>query len=120
MRKFTIEDEKRLMPFVEEAIREIEKNGTMPIEEFWKRLDEVERMEENQMRKLSKEDIEIFTMLAEEAERDIEENGGMSWSEFWERLEEDERREGLYKKTNMTKLRLAKCFGKISKKFVRV
>lgn len=45
MREFTIEDEKRLMPFVEEGIREIEENGTMPIEEFWKRLDEVERRE---------------------------------------------------------------------------
>ncbi len=45
MRKFTIEDEKRLMPFVEEGIRDIEENGTMPIEEFWKRLDEVERRE---------------------------------------------------------------------------
>lgn len=43
MRKFTIEDEKRLMPFVEEAIRDIEKNGTMPIEDFWKRLEEAER-----------------------------------------------------------------------------
>lgn len=45
MRKFTIEDEKRLMPFVEEGIRDIEENGTMPIEEFWKRLDEIERRE---------------------------------------------------------------------------
>ncbi|MCI8362610.1 MAG: hypothetical protein HFJ41_05745 [Clostridia bacterium] len=120
MPKFTIEDEKRLIPFVEEAIRCTEENGTYTEEEFWKLVEEDERMEENQMRILSKEDIEIFTMLAEEAERDIEQNGGMSWNEFWQRLEEDERREGLYKKTNMTKLRLAKYFGKISKKFVRV
>ena len=120
MRSLSIEDEKRLMPFIEEAIRYTEEHGTYTEEEFWKLVEEDERREENQMRKLSQEDIEIFTMLAEEAERDIEENGGMSWDEFWERLEEDERRERLYKKTNMTKLRLAKCFGKISKKFVRV
>lgn len=43
MRSLSIEDEKRLMPFVEEAIRDIEKNGTMPIEDFWKRLEEAER-----------------------------------------------------------------------------
>ncbi len=45
MRTLTIEDEKRLMPFVEEGIRDIEENGTMPIEELWKRLDEAERRE---------------------------------------------------------------------------
>lgn len=72
MRTLTIEDEKRLMPFVEEAIRDIEENGTYTEEEFWKLV------------------------------------------------EEDERREGLYKKPNTIKLNIAKCIGKISKKFVRV
>lgn len=120
MRKCTIEDEKRLMPFVEEAIRDIEKNGTMPIEDFWKRLDEVERKEENQMKKLSQEDIEIFTMLAEEAERDIEENGTYTEEEFWKLVEEDERREKLYKKRNIIKLNMEKCLEKISKRSVRV
>ena len=45
MRKFTIEDEKRLMPFVEEAIRYTEKNGTYTEEEFWKLVEEDERRE---------------------------------------------------------------------------
>lgn len=45
MRKFTIEDEKRLMPFVEEGIRDIEENGTIPWEEFWALVEEDERRE---------------------------------------------------------------------------
>lgn len=45
MRKFTIEDEKRLMPFVEEAIRYTEKHGTYTEEEFWKLVEEDERRE---------------------------------------------------------------------------
>lgn len=45
MRKFTIEDEKRLMPFVEEGIRDIEENGTIPWEEFWELVEEDERRE---------------------------------------------------------------------------
>lgn len=45
MRKFTIEDEKRLMPFVEEAIRYTEENGTYTEEEFWKLVEEDERRE---------------------------------------------------------------------------
>lgn len=45
MRTLTIEDEKRLMPFVEEAIRDIEKNGTYTEEEFWKLVEEDERRE---------------------------------------------------------------------------
>ena len=45
MRKFTIEDEKRLMPFVEEGIRDIEENGTISWEEFWALVEEDERRE---------------------------------------------------------------------------
>lgn len=45
MRKFTIEDEKRLMPFVEEAIRYTEENGTYTEEEFWKLVEDDERRE---------------------------------------------------------------------------
>lgn len=45
MRTLTIEDEKRLMPFVEEAIKDIEENGTIPWEEFWKMVEEDERRE---------------------------------------------------------------------------
>ncbi len=33
------------MPFVEEAIRDIEKNGTYTEEEFWKLVEEDERRE---------------------------------------------------------------------------
>ncbi len=47
MRRFTIEDEKRLMPFVEEAIRYTEEHGTYTEEEFWKLIEEDERREEN-------------------------------------------------------------------------
>ena len=45
MRRFTIEDEKRLMPFVEEAIRYTEEHGTYTEEEFWKLIEEDERRE---------------------------------------------------------------------------
>lgn len=45
MRRFTIEDEKRLMPFVEEGIRDIEENGTISWGEFWALVEEDERRE---------------------------------------------------------------------------
>lgn len=76
------------------------------------------------MKKFSKEQEEYFRMCIEEAERDIEKNGTISWEELWERIEEDERREGIYTKMSLTKrynikLGLAKCFGKISRRFVK-
>lgn len=74
--------------------------------------------------KFTQEQEEIYQMLIEEAERDIEKNGTMSWEEFCQKLERIERREGLYDKkikyNKKIQLKLMKCFGKISKKFVRV
>lgn len=76
------------------------------------------------MKKFSKEQEEYFRMCIEEAERDIEENGTITWDELWQKIEEDERREGIYTKRRITqnynmKLSLAKCFGKISRRFVK-
>lgn len=45
MRSLSIEDEKRLMPFVEEAIKYTEEHGTYTEEEFWKLVEEDERRE---------------------------------------------------------------------------
>ena len=45
MRKWTIEDEIRFLPFIEEAERDIEKNGTITWEELTQRLEEYERRE---------------------------------------------------------------------------
>ena len=72
---------------------------------------------------ISQEEWEYYKPFIEEAERDIEENGTLSWDEFWSLVEEEEkkeRRERLSKIKDITRLRLAKCFGKISKKFVRI
>lgn len=72
------------------------------------------------MKKFSEEQETIFRMCIEEAERDIEKNGTITWEEFLERLEEDERREGVYTKRKHTiRLHLARCFGKISRRFVK-
>ena len=73
------------------------------------------------MKKFSPEQEEIFRILVEEAERDVEKNGTISWEEFWAMLEEEERSEGIYlkKKSNNMQLRLARCIGKISRKFIR-
>lgn len=71
----------------------------------------------------SQEEWEYYKPFIEEAERDIEENGTLSWEEFWSLVEQEEnkeRRERLSKIKDITKLRLANCFGKISKRFVRV
>lgn len=71
----------------------------------------------------SKEEWEYYKPFIEEAERDIEENGTLSWEEFWSLVEQEEkkeRRERLSKIKDITKLRLASCFGKISKRFVRI
>lgn len=77
------------------------------------------------MRKWTIEDEMRFLPFIEEAERDIKENGTITWEELTQRLEEYERREGLYinKKMNKRqniKLNLARCFGKISRRFVRI
>ena len=45
MKKWTMEDEERYLPFIEEAERDIEINGTIPEEEFWKLVEEDERRE---------------------------------------------------------------------------
>lgn len=71
------------------------------------------------MKKFSPEQEEIFRILVEEAERDVEKNGTISWEEFWAMLEEEERREELYVRPKNIKLNLAKCIGKISKRFIR-
>ena len=73
------------------------------------------------MKKFSPEQEEIFRMLVEEAERDIEKNGTISEEEFWALLEDEERSEGIYlkKRRNNIKLHLAKCIGKISRRFIR-
>lgn len=76
------------------------------------------------MKKFSQEQEEYFRMCIEEAERDIEENGTLTEEEFWALMEEDERSEGIYRKRTIRKnniqLSLLKCFGKISKKFVKI
>lgn len=71
----------------------------------------------------SKEEWEYYKPFIEEAERDIEENGVLTEEEFWALVEEEdrkERRERLSKIKDVTRLRLAKCFGEISKRFVRI
>lgn len=71
----------------------------------------------------SEEELEYYRPFIEEAERDIEENGVLTEEEFWALVEEEERkerRERLSKIKDITRLRLAKCFGKISKRFVRI
>lgn len=40
MKKWTIEDEMRFLPFIEEAERDMEENGTLSEEEFWDLLEE--------------------------------------------------------------------------------
>ena len=77
------------------------------------------------MKKWTIEDEMRFMPFIEEGERDIEENGTITWEELMQRLEEEERREGVYIRKKITKkqnikLNLAKCFGKISRRFVRV
>ncbi len=72
---------------------------------------------------ISEEEWEYYKPFIEEAERDIEENGVLTEEEFWALVDEEERkerRERLSKIKDITKLRLAKCFGKISKRFVRI
>ena len=75
------------------------------------------------MKKFSEEQEEYFRMCIEEAERDIEENGTLSEEEFWSLMEEDGSEE-IYKKRSIRKnniqLNLLKCFGNISKKFVKI
>ncbi len=71
----------------------------------------------------SEEEWEYYKPFIEEAERDIEENGVLAEEEFWALVEEEEkkeRRERLSKIKDITRLRLAKYFGKISKRFVRI
>lgn len=71
----------------------------------------------------SEEEWEYYKPFIEEAERDIEENGVLTEEEFWSLVEEEERkerRERLSKIKDITRLRLAKCFGRISKRFVRI
>ncbi len=71
----------------------------------------------------SEEEWEYYRPFIEEAERDIEENGVLTEDEFWALVEEEEkkeRRERLSKIKDITRLRLAKCFGEISKRFVRI
>lgn len=71
----------------------------------------------------SEEEWEYYKPFIEEAERDIEENGVLTEEEFWALVEEEEkkeRRERLSKIKDITRLRLAKYFGKISKRFVRI
>lgn len=71
----------------------------------------------------SEEEWKYYKPFIEEAERDIEENGVLTEEEFWALVEEEEikeRRERLSKIKDITRLRLAKCFGKISKRFVRI
>ncbi len=72
------------------------------------------------MRNLSIEDELRLMPFVEEGIKDIEENGTLSEEEFWKLVEDDERREKLYNRPNTIKLNIAKCLGKISKKFVRV
>ncbi len=45
MKKWTIEDEMRFLPFIEEGERDIEENGTITWEELMQRLEEEERRE---------------------------------------------------------------------------
>ena len=45
MKKWTIEDEEMYWPYIEEAERDIEINGTISEEEFWKLVEEDERRE---------------------------------------------------------------------------
>lgn len=75
------------------------------------------------MKKFSKEQEEYFRMCIEEAERDIKENGTLTEEEFW-KLMEQERSEGIYQKRNIRKnnikLNLLKCFGKISRRFIKI
>lgn len=71
----------------------------------------------------SEEEWEYYRPFIEEAERDIEENGVLTEEEFWALVEEEEqkeRRERLSKIKDITRLRLAKCFGRISKRFIRI
>lgn len=73
------------------------------------------------MKKWTIEDEMRFMPFIEEGERDIEENGLLSEEEFWALLEEEERRDGIYTKRNKNtiKLHLARCIGKISRRFIR-
>lgn len=71
----------------------------------------------------SEEEWEYYRPFIEEAERDIEEGRVYTEEEFWALLEEEEkkeRRERLSKVKDVTKLRMQKCFGKISKRFVKI
>jgi len=45
MKKFSPEQEEIFRILVEEAERDVEKNGTIPWEEFWQELEEEERRE---------------------------------------------------------------------------
>ncbi len=45
MKKWTIEDEMRFLPFIEEGERDIEENGTITWEELMQRLEEEKRRE---------------------------------------------------------------------------
>lgn len=45
MKKWTIEDEMRFLPFIEEGERDIEENGTITWEELMQRFEEEERRE---------------------------------------------------------------------------
>lgn len=72
---------------------------------------------------ISKEEWEYYRPFIEEAEKDIEEGRVYTEEEFWALLEEEEkkeRRERLSKVKDVTKLRMHKCFGKISKRFVKI
>lgn len=51
MRKWTIEDEMSFLPFIEEAERDIEENGTLSEEEFWNLLEEEERRDGQYLKK---------------------------------------------------------------------
>lgn len=77
------------------------------------------------MKKFTKEQEEAFAILIEEAEKDMEENGTLSEEEFWELLEESERRKEAYTKNKIEKKQniksnIVKCFGKMSKRFIRI
>ncbi len=72
---------------------------------------------------ISEEEWEYYRPFIEEAEKDIEEGRVYTEEELWALLEEEEkkeRRERLSKVKDVTKLRMQKCFGKISKRFVKI
>lgn len=73
--------------------------------------------------KFTQEQEEIYQMLIEEAERDIEKNGVMTEEEFWSKFNKLERRcekyQNLIENRKNIKLSTIKCFGKISKKYIR-